>query len=235
VGDIFELQRQLYTGALDALDGLGAGGISAAPGLIAAALAFGMLHALLPGHGKAVLASWYAADGQWRGAIGSSALLILTHVGSAIVLVLSGFVLLQRTIGGGGRAPAVETTSAILVLLVGGWLLWRALRSGQHNHGRGGPVLAFVTGLVPCPLTTFIMTYAASKELIGSGLLLSGAFATGMIATVAAFPVTAVLLRKRLLGLLTRTETLRSRIARALEIAAAIAVITVGLWALVNR
>ena len=86
--NIFELQRQLYTGALDALNGLAAGGISAAPGLIAAALAFGMLHALLPGHGKAVLASYYAADGQWAGAFGSSAVLILTHVGSAIILVL---------------------------------------------------------------------------------------------------------------------------------------------------
>jgi nickel/cobalt exporter len=76
-----------------------------------------MLHALLPGHGKSVLASCYAGDGRFLGALGSSTILILTHVGSAVVLVLSGFVILQRTIGGAGRAPTLEHASQALIVL----------------------------------------------------------------------------------------------------------------------
>ncbi|OYX02210.1 MAG: hypothetical protein B7Z15_19090, partial [Rhizobiales bacterium 32-66-8] len=113
MGTILDLQRWLYGGALDALNGLRTVGVTGLPSLISAAFGFGMLHALLPGHGKSVLASYYAGDGRLRGALGSSVVLIVTHVGSAVILVLSGYAILQRTIGGAGRAPALEHASQI--------------------------------------------------------------------------------------------------------------------------
>ena len=54
-----------------------------------------------------------------------------------------------------------------------------------------------VTGMIPCPLTTFIMTYAIVHGAVGAGLVLSGTFAAGMIVTVAVFPLLAVVLRTR--------------------------------------
>jgi nickel/cobalt exporter len=48
-----------------------------------------MLHALLPGHRKSVLASYYAGDGRLLGALGSSVVLIITNVGSAVVPLLA--------------------------------------------------------------------------------------------------------------------------------------------------
>ena len=138
---IFEVQRTLYANAVQALNSLQAGGIGALPSLAAAAFAFGMLHALLPGQGKSVLASYYAAGGRWRGAVGSSLLLILTHVGSAVVLVLSGYAILRHTIGGAGRAPALERASEILIVLIGLWLLWRAFRPHLDHRDRSAPSL----------------------------------------------------------------------------------------------
>src|SRR3982751_5271601 len=118
---VFDLQHWLYAGAINGLNGLRTAGISGLPALIAAAFGFGMLHALLPGHGKAVLTSYYAGDGRWRGALLATTVLILTHVGSAIVIVLGGFAILQRTIGSAGRAPALELASNLLIMLVGFW------------------------------------------------------------------------------------------------------------------
>jgi hypothetical protein len=66
-------------------------------------------------------------------------------------------------------------------------------------------------------------------------LILAGTFATGMIVTVAAFPLLAVLLRNRLLPLLARTASWRRRIGRGLEIGAAVAVLMLGLWPLFWR
>jgi nickel/cobalt exporter len=78
----------------------------------------------------------WLGDGRFLGALGSSTILILTHVGSAVVLVLSGFVILQRTIGDAGRAPALEHASQALIVLVGLWLLWRAFRPHSRDHDR---------------------------------------------------------------------------------------------------
>jgi nickel/cobalt transporter (NicO) family protein len=234
MNSLVELQRWLYFSAVDALQALPTAGVAALPVLIGTAFGFGMLHALLPGHGKSVLASYYAGDGHVWGAVGASAVLIATHVGSAILLVLSGFMILQRTITGAGRAPVLEHISQGLIVLVGLWLLWRAFRPSAHHHGRSGVALGFVTGLVPCPLTTFIMTFAVAKQLVVPGLILASAFATGMIATVAVFPLLAVLLRTQLLPLMMRTQVWRAWIGRGLEIGAAIAIVLLGLRPLVR-
>jgi nickel/cobalt exporter len=163
------------------------------------------------------------------------AILILTHVGSAIVIVLTGAAIIQRTLVGAGRAPLLERSSQILIVLVGLWLLWRAFRPHHHDHGRSGPALAFVGGLIPCPLTTFIMAYAVANGLLLAGLLLSATFASGMIVTVVAFPLAAILFRSRLVAMLDRTDGMRRRIGFWLEVAAALAVTSLGLWPLIAR
>jgi nickel/cobalt exporter len=226
---IFDLQHWLYAGALDALKGLNSTGLAGLPMLIGASFGFGMLHALLPGHGKSVLASYYAGEGRPLSALLSSIVLITTHVGSAVLLVLGGFMVLQKTIGGAGRAPALEHASQVLIALIGVYLLWRALRPHAHDHGRSGPVLGFVTGLVPCPLTTFIMTYAATNGLIAAGLILAATFGAGMIVTVAACPLLAVLLRTWLLPLVSWSQLWRKRFAASLEIGSAIVILALGL------
>lgn len=228
-------QRGLHTQALAALKALPDAGLGGMPALIVAAFSFGMLHALLPGHGKSLLAAYYAGEGRWRGALLSSAILIVTHVGSAIVIVLTGAAIIQRTLVGAGRAPVLERSSQVLIVLVGLWLLWRAFRPHQHDHGRSGPALAFVGGLIPCPLTTFIMAYAVANGLVLAGLLLSATFASGMIMTVVAFPLAAILLRNRFVALLARTDGLRRQFGFWLEIAAALAVTAIGLWPLLAR
>jgi len=64
------MQRWLYAG-FDELNACRSNGVDNEPGLIGLAFCFGALHALLPGHGNSVLASYYAGDGQSLGALGS--------------------------------------------------------------------------------------------------------------------------------------------------------------------
>lgn len=231
----FELQGWLYAGALEALGQLRVANWHDLPGIVAGVFAFGMLHALLPGHGKAVLVSFYAGSGKVTAALASSALLIATHVGSAILLVLTGYAVLQRTLGGAGRAPALELASQMLVVAIGLFLLWKALRPYAHRAPGSGPVLAMAAGLVPCPLTTFIMTYAASRDEIAFGLLLAAAFAAGMIVAVATFPIATILFRTRLLRLIERTGAVRHRLGRALEVLSVGAIVLLGLVPIVGR
>jgi nickel/cobalt transporter (NicO) family protein len=152
-----------------------------------------------------------------------------------VVLVLAGVVVISRAFAVGGRTPAFETASAALITVIGGFLSWRALRSPQHGHERDGKALAFVTGLVPCPLTTFIMTYALVRGVLGLGLIVTAAMAVGMIATISGVTIVTILARERGMLLLARTETWRSRSGRALEIIGSIAVLVLGALPLIHR
>ena len=87
-------------------------------------------------------------------------LLALTHVGLAVVLLLAGVAVISRSFAQGGRAPAFDVASATLIVLIGMYLVYRAIWPSLHAHHRDGRTLAMATGLVPCPLTTFILTYA---------------------------------------------------------------------------
>ena len=125
-----ELQRWLYGSATAGLTGF-AGGMALPTKLasLAFAVVFGAVHALMPGHGKLALVSHYLGrPSRIMGGVVTSVVLILTHVGSAVVLVLAGFKVIRLTLGGGGRAPSFEAASAVLVMATGAWLLMRARR-----------------------------------------------------------------------------------------------------------
>jgi len=230
---LVDLQRWLYSGAVDALNGVHAGNAGTLPLLVATAFAFGMLHALLPGHGKAVLTAYYAGDGKVTGALASTSLLIVVHVGSAIALVLAGFAIYQRTLGGAGRAVELQTASQVLIIAIGLWLLVSALF--HHKRPHSAPVLAVTAGFVPCPLTTFVMTYAVTKDMTLAGIALSFAFAAGMICTVACFPLLAIAARNGLLAppAMDRLAS-AAALGRWMQVFSAIAIIGIGAWPFVS-
>src|SRR5262249_35276408 len=125
-----DIQGWLYGGATAELRGL-AGDFSTLKLLAAASLAavLGMVHALMPGHGTpAIVSDSLGRRSGVLGGVGTRPILVLTHVGSAVTLVMAGAIVIRRTIGGAGRAPAFEIASAVLVMAIGAWLLLRAMR-----------------------------------------------------------------------------------------------------------
>jgi nickel/cobalt exporter len=126
-------------------------------------IVFGAVHALTPGHGKIVLASYLLGSRMAAlRAVAVAGILALTHVCSAVVLALVASSLVTRTLGGAGRAPVLEAISRGLLVAIGLWLLWRAWRGKAQPHGEGA-VVGVAAGLVPCPLTLFAMIAALSR------------------------------------------------------------------------
>jgi ABC-type nickel/cobalt efflux system permease component RcnA len=79
------------------------------------------------------------------------------------------------------------------------------------------------------------MSYAVAHGVVGAGLVLAATFGLGMVATVAAFPLLAVLLRTRLMPLISRSEHWRGWIARGLEVRAAVLVLLLGFLPLIRQ
>jgi ABC-type nickel/cobalt efflux system permease component RcnA len=126
----------------------------------------------------------------------------------------------------------------VFIVLIGIWPLYNALRHRHDDLGlQNGKMLAVATatGLVPCPLTTFIMVYAVTNSVISVGLLFTGSMALGMVATIAIFATATVFLRHRILHFLESTIGIRERTGQALEFVSATAIIGFGLWLLTGR
>ena len=227
---LVSIQHWLYGGMADGLGAVVGGNPSAILLAMAAAILFGAVHALMPGHGKTVLVSYHLGqparpiDGFINGSI-----LAVTHVGLAVVLVLAGFAVISRAFAYGGKTPQFEAASGILIVLIGVFLLWRSLADRHDATRTDGKTLAFVTGMIPCPLTTFVLSYALARGVLAAGLLVTAAMTVGMIAAIGGIAVMAALARTRFMALLSRTERLRHRLGRALEVFGSLSVLGFGL------
>jgi nickel/cobalt transporter (NicO) family protein len=63
----------------------------------------------MPGHGKTVLVSYHLGQpAKLREGIANGAILALTHVGLAVVLVLAGFAVISRALAGARRNSRLQ-------------------------------------------------------------------------------------------------------------------------------
>jgi ABC-type nickel/cobalt efflux system permease component RcnA len=132
-------------------------------GTAAFAFILGALHALTPGHGKAMLAAYFlgqeARIGKGLGVTLSAALL---HVVSGFAAFLVLRVLLGQLPSMLGRNPPTFTVIGYgLIVLAGAVMLVQSLRpaTGVHTHG-GAVALTAGIGLLPCPLTISVLGFA---------------------------------------------------------------------------
>ena len=195
-------------------------------------IAFGALHALTPGHSKMVLASYLLGSGKGAAkSLGVAGLLSLTHVGMAVVLALAGMTLVTKTLVGAGRAPSIEAVSRGIIVLIGLWLcvraVWRTQRFRHEGNGFG-----VVAGLIPCPLTLFVMIAALRRGIVEIGLMWSVAMAGGIALTLGITALLAVFARDTVLRLAGAYGERAGRISRGVEFAAGLALIVLAARAL---
>jgi nickel/cobalt exporter len=192
-------------------------------------IVFGAIHALTPGHGKTVLASYLVgARLAVMRALAVAGALALTHVASAVVLALTAAPLVTRSLGGVGRAPILENVSRGLLAVIGLWFLYRALRRPAHEH-REGVMVGVIAGLVPCPLTLFAMFFALSRGVPEAGLTFALAMTLGIGLTLGAVATLTVIAREWATGFLARHGGSVEKVSRLLEGATGLALVAIGL------
>ncbi|WP_019645961.1 nickel/cobalt transporter [Novispirillum itersonii] len=143
-----DLQRTLHSDLAAAVRSLNDGGGGLVPTLVLLAVSFGygVFHAVGPGHGKAVIATYAAASGDaLRRSLWMAMLAAMVQGTSAVVLVGGAFLLLQNGARWAAREAEalMEPVSAAAIAGVGLLLLWRCWRNrpgqpvvacGHHHH-----------------------------------------------------------------------------------------------------
>jgi nickel/cobalt exporter len=221
--------------------------------LLLAAFGWGAVHALSPGHGKAMVAAYLVGTrGSTRDAIVLGATVTVTHTAGvialgAVALGLSAWILPEQLY------PWLTLLSGLLVVSVGAAVLRGRLRGfghshdhahGGHTHSHGGHThththgghehsrasrksllaMGASAGLIPCPSALVVLLGAVAQHRIGLGLVLIVAFSLGLAATLTALGIVVVHA-----GRLLSRLPVPGRVATAVPAVSAALIVVVGL------
>ncbi|PLU16679.1 ABC transporter permease, partial [Sinorhizobium medicae] len=167
------------------------GGWAAFLAFLPMGIVFGAVHAMTPGHSKAVLAAYLtgASAGMRRGLMVSLAL-SATHVTMAVLIALLPL-------------PLVS--------------------------------VGFMAGLIPCPLTLFVMTFAMSRGVPEAGIMFALVMMTGVALTLSGVALATVFFRRRMERLLADHHQLLARASKAIEAAAGGILVAVAIHEIFSR
>ncbi len=204
--------------------------------LLLAAFGWGALHALSPGHGKAMVAAYLVGTrGTPKHAVALGAIVTVTHtIGvfalGLVTLALSQYVLPEDLY------PWLTLVSGLLVVAVGAGVLRSRLRTAratahEHHHHhhehdvswRGVIGMGASAGLIPCPSALVVLLGAIAQHEVGLGLVLIVAFSLGLAATLTGLGIAVVYA-----GRLTTRLNVPARVVTALPAVSAAVIVVVG-------
>jgi ABC-type nickel/cobalt efflux system permease component RcnA len=206
--------------------------------LLAAAFGWGALHALSPGHGKAMVAAYLIGTrGTPRHAVALGVTVTVTHtIGvfalGLVTLALSQYVLPEDLY------PWLTLVAGLMVVVIGAGVLRSRVRSARgqrhahhhhHHHehelGWSGVLgMGAAAGLLPCPSALVVLLAAIAQHEVALGMLLIVAFSLGLAGTLTALGL-AVIHAKRLIP----PRLAAGRIAAAMPAASALLIVGVGI------
>jgi nickel/cobalt exporter len=201
--------------------------------LLLAAFGWGAVHALSPGHGKAMVAAYLVGTrGTARHAAALGATVTVTHTAGvvllgAVALTLSAFVLPEQLY------PWLSLASGLLVVVVGAAVLRSRTRRRSHHHHhhhdhdlstRGVLAMGASAGLIPCPSALVVLLGAVAQHQLALGLVMIVAFSLGLAATLTALGVAVVHASRAAARL-----PVPGRVIAALPTASAVVIVGVGL------
>ena len=123
-----------------------------------------------------------------------------TQVFAAVAIALLALPLVSMTLCRAGKAPLLQNLSRGMLMAIGVWMLYRAIRHRRHQYATGeGPTVGFMAGIVPCPLTLFVMTFAIARGVPQAGVAFACAMMVGIALVLASVSIVAILFRKWLI------------------------------------
>lgn len=235
---------------------------SALSGLVGLAFAYGVLHAVGPGHGKAVIASYLVANesamkrgiGLAFGAAFVQAAIAIGVVGIVAGLMSGTAATMNRTV------DLVEKGGVLIIVAMGLWISFRKARAlfspanaaaacepdCGHDHG-GDPrqiakastrelvLTAIGAGIRPCTGAIILLVFALTKGLFVAGALSVAAMAVGTALGTSLFAFLAVKAKVIALNMISGgTGTLR-RLALVVELLAGLALTAFGIALLMGQ
>jgi nickel/cobalt exporter len=250
---LIDAQRTIREILADAVD-RSAHGARGVPALLALAFAYGLLHALGPGHRKVALAAYFVArpSQPLQGVIAGASVALL-HAASAVIVIYGLYYLFRATVttAFASVSSILELSSYAAIVLLGLIMVAVAVRGTvkkQRNGQRSGPAgkadqadrieqgerntltaIVLSSGVVPCPGTALILIFCLSQKQPWIGVLAALAMSVGMAVVTVGVSLAAMFGKRGFLSTLPRGSRLSSLFHHGLEIGGAVLIVVFGL------
>lgn len=205
--------------------------------------AYGLLHAMGPGHRKIFLFSYFISSRtEWKKGMLAGFMTAVLHAMSAVVLIGGLYLITSKTLMTrfNNLTPLIEKISYGTIVLLGLYLLvYNIIHFRKEKTETGGPnpgtiLFVLASGLIPCPgaATIMIFSIAVQAPLIGVYSVL--AMSLGMGTLLAIIPPAAIILQDKLNPVIARwNPKTGERIHLAVSEAGAVVMILLGILFLI--
>lgn len=204
--------------------------------IFALSFGYGVVHAIGPGHGKALVAGYLLANPTKRVHVFQIGFMIaVVHALSALVVTLSATYLIHISAMKLFRQvnPPLFQISGALIVLMGCWLMydvWRSRKvtkeSIRPHKSRFGVVL--LAGIVPCPGVITLCFFAITLSHMTIGIIAAMFMSLGMGLTISLAGLLVSSVQK------ARPVIKQPRWFWALRLVGVLCVIALGIWFLLN-
>lgn len=210
--------------------------------LILISMAYGIIHALGPGHRKTIIFTLFLSQKtKWWEAPAAGFLAAGAHGGAGIVLILLLKIFTPRSILQGSEKVTIilEGVTYLAVSLVALYLVIKAVReliqgSHHHHHGdernKGIYATILTSSLFPCPGSILILLFSLSLGEIAWGIIAVIALSFGMGLTITAIAFLARTGREGFFNRLKSHEKLAVRMGSLMEGGAYLFLLIFSLW-----
>ncbi len=174
--------------------------------VIGIAFIYGLVHAAGPGHGKALVASYFTSNkSDYKKAFGLGFLIAIIHAISAL-LVTFGIFFFLKTMFRKHFNEFSEITmmiSAILIIFVGFYLIFHSYKHRKEKekkieqNDKSAFTVAFSAGVVPCPGVMTIVLFCIMLKHYVLGLLCALAMSLGMGLTISIAGILSIAITKK--------------------------------------
>jgi ABC-type nickel/cobalt efflux system permease component RcnA len=214
------------------------------------AFAYGIVHALGPGHGKTIVTSYFLwRPGSMRQGFLLGNLIAFVHVFSAVILVMTLYYVLKKSglTSFEGWSHKLQTISYSLLMVLGFFLAWRAgieFKAGRSPTEKAPStdtgmknlmITGLITGMIPCPGAAIILSFAIIVGILWPGLWAMVCVALGMGITTSSFALVTILSRRTILRLANRNSKMLMLSHAILSWSGALVIIALSLLLLIEQ
>ncbi len=214
-------------------------------GVLSLVFLYGILHGLSLAHGGSVISAWVLSSRQkFSNVVTASVLTGFFHALSATVVVFTTWFILQGLMPHEKLQGFIKNIAAVFIIATGISMIYNFITAKikgtcTHCHGHGheengmNPIaMAFMAGMMPCPVTSVILVTSLGLNMPYHGLIFMGVFAFGMALAIFGIAAAIWFLKEKAEGL--KMKKISETIENVLPVAGALLFIFIGIFLLVN-